>query len=187
MLRSVRMELLYYPDPKLRRIAGRVKSVNGEVHDLVRPMFDVMYGTRGIGLAAPQVGLDIRMIVANLTCDPERADREEVYLNPQVVEREGEVKEEEACLSLPGLYAELARPKRVTVRYMNLEGRMVTRTVEDLHARLFEHEIDHLDGILIVDRLSAADKAKWAPLLKELEADFKGGKKRRRAPAPSGL
>lgn len=179
------MELLYYPDPKLRVPARPVPSVgDARLAEQVQEMFRVLYETRGIGLAAPQVGLDLRLIVANLTGDPEQADREEVYVNPEILERSKEqIKEEEACLSLPGLFAELPRAKRVKVRYSGLDGRESIVQVEDLHARLFEHEIDHLDGILIVDRLTPADKARWAGLLKALEADFKANRRRRPAEA----
>lgn len=143
-------------------------------------MFQIMYKTRGIGLAAPQVGLDLRLIVANLTADPERPDCEEVYVNPEILDRFGEIREEEACLSLPGLFAVISRAAELSVRYEDLDGGVHTVKAKELHARLFEHEVDHLDGILILDRLTPADKSRWSSLLKQLEADYRENPKKRR-------
>jgi peptide deformylase len=181
------MELLYYPDPGLRQVAPPVRNVDDKLRETVRAMFEVMYQTRGIGLAAPQVGLKLRLIVANLTADPEQPDREEVYLNPEILDRKGEIREEEACLSLPGLFAVIPRAAELSVRYGDLEGGTRTVKATELHARLFEHEIDHLDGILIVDRLTPADRAKWSSLLKQLEADYLENPKRRYEVSEAGL
>jgi len=181
------MELLYYPDPRLRAVARPVKKAEGSLQDTVRSMFQTMYETRGIGLAAPQVGLGIRVIVANLTADPQRPNSEEVYINPEILERSGEIKEEEACLSLPGLFSIIPRSAEISVRFTDLEGKVRTVKAKELHARLFEHEIDHLDGILIIDRLTPAERSKWSPLLKELEADAKKKVRRPRQLSKAGL
>jgi peptide deformylase len=181
------MDLLYYPDPKLRERAEPVED-GEDLTEIIQEMFRVMYAARGIGLAAPQAGLGKRLIVANMAGNQEQADQEEVYINPEIVDRSKDVvKEEEACLSLPGLSAELSRPREVTVRYTDLKGRSVTRTVEGMQARLFLHEIDHLDGILLLDLLTPADKARWAPALREMELDFKAKKPRSYSPTRAGL
>jgi peptide deformylase len=174
------MELIYYPDPRLREISAPVDQVTDEIREIAREMFQVMYKTRGVGLAAPQVGLNIRLVVANMECDPERKDLEEVILNPRIVELRGSEKEREACLSLPGLWTELSRAMEVTVEYTDLEGRTVRKEAADYAARMFQHEVDHLEGILILDRMSRAERLKYAAELKELEQDFKKGVKRRR-------
>jgi peptide deformylase len=172
------MELVYYPDPRLRDASRPIAKVDDALRETVAEMFRIMYRARGIGLAGPQVGLSRRVVVANLSGDPEQKEAEQVFINPEIVERTGEKREEEGCLSLPGMAAMIVRAEKVVVRYSGLDGKPVERAAEALEAKLFQHEIDHLDGVLIVDKMTAADKKQWAPLLKELEQDFKtkGGK-----------
>ncbi len=179
------MELLYYPDPRLREPARPVEALDEDLLAALPRMFEIMYRSRGIGLAGPQVGLGRRIVVANLVSDPEKGDGERVYVNPEILERSGEKREEEGCLSLPGVYPVILRAERVVVRYRDLEGNEVRREAQGLEAKLFQHEVDHLDGILLVDKMTAADKKQWAPLLKELEEDFKKKKAPRRGRRPS--
>jgi peptide deformylase len=179
------LRLVYYPDPRLRQPAKPVSKADDDLLQAIPRMFEIMYRTRGIGLAGPQVGIGRRFVVANLTGDPEQKDAEQVFVNPEIVERSGEMKEEEGCLSLPGIYPVIRRDARVVVRYQALDGKKVERPVEGLEAKLFQHEIDHLDGILIVDKMSPADKKQWAALLKELEDDFASDRpKERKGRAP---
>ena len=166
------LELVYYPDPRLREVSKPVKALDDELRELVPLMFEIMYQARGIGLAGPQVGCLRRIIVANLLHDPRKKEGEQVFINPEIIEKDGEMREEEGCLSLPGMVAVLPRAEKVEVRYQDLEGKTVQRQVEALESKLFQHEIDHLDGILILDKMTAADKKQWAPLLKELEEEF---------------
>jgi peptide deformylase len=179
------MELVYYPDPRLREVSKRIGAIDEALREAVPVMFDIMYRARGIGLAGPQAGLGRRVIVANLSGDPEEKDKEQVFLNPEVLERQGEKREEEGCLSLPGMAPLITRAEKVRVRYKDLGGQVVERDVEGLEAKLFQHEIDHLDGILLVDKMTAADKRQWAPLLRELEEEYEAGlKKKPRGKAP---
>jgi peptide deformylase len=173
------MELVYYPDPRLRDKAKPVKKVDEALREAIPQMFKIMYRARGVGLAGPQAGLGLRVVVANLTGDAEKKDQEQVFLNPELQELAGEVKEEEGCLSLPGLAPLITRAQKVTARYTDLEGETRTCEAEGLAAKLFQHEIDHLDGVLIIDKMSPADRKQWAPLLKELEQDFKAKRKRK--------
>jgi peptide deformylase len=166
------LKLVYYPDPRLRRISDPVAKADADLKAALPRMFEIMYRARGIGLAGPQVALNRRFVVANLTGDPEKKDAEQVFINPEIVNRSGEMREEEGCLSLPGMYAMIVRADTLTVRYTDLEGKTVEREVQGLEAKLFQHEIDHLDGILILDKMTPADRKQWAPLLKELEEDF---------------
>ena len=170
------MKLVYYPDPRLRESAKKVGKADAALREAVPKMFEIMYQARGIGLAGPQVGLGRRIVVANLEADPEKKEGEQVFLDPEILDRAGEMKEEEGCLSLPGMVAQIKRSEKLTVRYRDLDGNEITREVEGLEAKLFQHEIDHLDGILIVDKMGPADKKQWAGLLKELEEDFGAGK-----------
>jgi peptide deformylase len=173
--------LVYYPDPRLREISRAVEKLDDALREAVPAMFEIMYRARGIGLAGPQAGIGRRLIVANLTGDAQKKESEQVFVNPQILERGGEMREEEGCLSLPGMYVVVPRAERVRVRYQDLEGGTVERDAERLEAKLFQHEIDHLDGILLVDKMSPADLKQWAPLLKELEEEHEA-----REPKPPG-
>lgn len=178
------MELVYYPDPRLRDVSKKIAAVDAEILQAVPLMFEIMYKARGIGLAGPQAGLGRRIVVANLTGDPKEKDAEQVFINPEIVGKEGDLREEEGCLSLPGMAAQVPRAEKVLVRYKDLQGKSIEREAEMLESRLFQHEIDHLDGILIIDKMTPADRKQWTPLLKELEEDFKANRKPvRRSPA----
>ncbi|HVR86261.1 MAG TPA: peptide deformylase, partial [Planctomycetota bacterium] len=142
------MELVYYPDPRLREMSKKIGPLDPEILESIPLMFEIMYKARGIGLAGPQAGLRRRVVVANLSGDPRKKDDEQVFINPEILGRAGELREEEGCLSLPGLAAQIPRAERVLVRYQDLKGRTIEREVEMLESRLFQHEIDHLDGIL---------------------------------------
>jgi peptide deformylase len=178
------MELVYYPDPRLRDVSKKIATVDQDLLDAVPQMFEIMYKARGIGLAGPQAGLGRRIVVANLTGDPKNKDGEQIFINPEIVDRSGELREEEGCLSLPGMAAQVLRAEKVLVRYKDLKGKVVEREAEMLESRLFQHEIDHLDGILIVDKMTPADRKQWTALIKELEEDFKANRKPKRRPPP---
>jgi peptide deformylase len=178
------MELVYYPDPRLRDVSKKIATVDQEILDAIPQMFEIMYKARGIGLAGPQAGLARRIVVANMAGDPKKKDGEQVFINPEIVDRSGELREEEGCLSLPGMAAQVLRAEKVLVRYKDLQGKVIEREAEMLESRLFQHEIDHLDGILIVDKMTPADRKQWAALVKELEEDFKANRKPKRRPPP---
>ncbi len=149
------LPILVVPDPILKARAKPVTEGDLErVRDLVPRMFQTMYRAPGIGLAAPQVGVGLRFAIVDLQPDDTRAPI--VLINPEVVNRSEELAtREEGCLSLPGQYADVTRPARVMVRYMDVEGAKRQIEAEGLLAACLQHEIDHLDGILFVDHLSA--------------------------------
>lgn len=178
------LPVVYYPDPRLRETAKPIPSVTAEIRDLVPRMFEAMYQSRGIGLAGPQIGYGHRIVVAGMPGPEGASPKEEVYLNPVIRKRSGKVREEEGCLSLPGLVANVERAEKVTVEYRTLDWEERRVEVDGLHAKLFQHEIDHLDGILVIDRMTPAERKQWAPLLRELEEDF-AAKRRRNRPAES--
>lgn len=134
-------------DPILRRKSRAVDKFDDKLKDLVDDMIETMYQADGIGLAAPQVGVLKRIIVIDLYDD----QGARVYINPEIIEQSGEQFEVEGCLSLPGLNGRVHRPKQVTVRYQDILGNEQTATGQDLLARAFCHEIDHLNGILFTD------------------------------------
>jgi peptide deformylase len=142
-----------FGDPVLRRPAADVTDIDGTVADLVDTMFRTMYDAPGIGLAAPQVGVQRRFFVYDIN----DGTGPSVLINPRIVEATGEWEYEEGCLSLPGLAFELVRPKIVTVEALDLDGNPVTIEGDELLGRLFQHEIDHLDGVLMFDRIEDPD------------------------------
>ena len=146
-------------DPILRQATTPVATVTDELRQLVNDMFATMYHARGIGLAAPQVGRTERLTVIDVD------DQPLVLLNPQVVSGSGRAKAEEGCLSIPDIYADVERPREVTVRAQDLDGKTFEIEATDLLARCMQHEIDHLDGKLFIDYLSVLKRAaaltKW--------------------------
>jgi peptide deformylase len=142
-----------YGDPVLHAPAARVERIDDEVRALFDDMIATMYAAPGIGLAAPQVGVPLRVIVIDLTVgeDPSQVIK---LVNPELLEREGEQKHEEGCLSVPGFAGSPVRPARVVVRGTDPDGRERVYTATELLARAFCHELDHLDGLVFVDRLS---------------------------------
>jgi peptide deformylase len=137
----------------LHAASSPVPTIDGSIHALVRDMVETMYAAPGIGLAAPQIGVPLRVIVIDLSVgeDPKQLIK---LVNPEFVEREGEQRHDEGCLSVPGYGGSPVRPARVTVKGLDLDGQERVYTATELLARAFCHEIDHIDGLLFVDRLS---------------------------------
>jgi peptide deformylase len=147
--------ILQYPDPVLRRAATAVRNIGADVAQLVADMAETMYAAPGVGLAAPQVGVGQRVIVLDVRDEEEEPGvRLLKLINPEIAEREGELVWEEGCLSVPDLTAPVRRARRVLVRAWTVEEREVEIEAEELLAVALQHEIDHLDGKLFLDRLS---------------------------------
>jgi len=166
-------QIRVFGDPVLKRPAAPVTDVDGALAKLVDAMYETMYEAPGVGLAAPQVGVQRRFFVYDVNDD----SGPHVLLNPQVVEQTGEWVYEEGCLSLPGLAFEIVRPKVVTVQGQDLDGNDVTIEGDELLGRVFLHEIDHLDGVLMLDRL---DKDMRKVAMRELREQGMG------VPTPGG-
>jgi peptide deformylase len=149
------LPILVVPDPILKARARQVATADMEkARTLVPRMFATMYAAPGIGLAAPQVGVALRIAVIDLMANDKSAPY--VLINPEVIARSDELAtREEGCLSLPGQYADVTRPARVTIRYLDIEGAKRQIDAEGLLSACMQHEIDHLDGVLFVDHLSA--------------------------------
>ena len=141
-----------FGDPVLKRPAAPVVEFDGALAKLVDAMYETMYEAPGVGLAAPQVGVQRRFFVYDV------GDGPHVLANPSVVETEGEWVYEEGCLSLPGLAFDIVRPKVVTVTGLDLDGNEITVVGDELLGRLLLHEVDHLDGVLMLERLEADDR-----------------------------
>jgi len=148
-------EVLQFPDPRLKRVSAKVERVTDEIRDLAQDMCEVMYDEPGIGLAAPQVGEAIRLIVVDTEWTEEGNDRQPtMLLNPELSEPEGRLTWNEGCLSVPDFTADVERAAAITVRGTTLDGEPFEERCEGLRAVCFQHEVDHLDGVLFIDRIS---------------------------------
>jgi peptide deformylase len=163
-----------WPDDVLRRKAAPVEDFGADLQRLVDDMLETMYAAPGVGLAAPQVGVSRRLFVIDTSSDTE-PDQVVVLANPEIVESEDQVEFEEGCLSVPDYSAKVKRARRVAVRGHNRHGQPIEVLGEDLLARALQHEIDHLDGVLFIDRLSPfrreVAKKKLKKALAELEEE----------------
>jgi peptide deformylase len=159
--------IVHYPAAVLREQARFVERSGEELRPLVERMVEVMVEEGGIGLAAPQVGVSLRVIVVSLTGEPGDAKG---YVNPELSEFEGVSELEEGCLSVPGVWAKLRRPARCRVRAEDLEGNVVEMELEGMNARVFQHEVDHLNGVLFIDRLGSVAKLGVRRRLRQLES-----------------
>lgn len=163
-------KIIEYPEPLLRLKAREVASFNDELKELIVDMAETMYDAPGIGLAAPQVAESIRLIVVDTTVPD--GDREYLCLiNPEIVAREGHQLDEEGCLSVPELIAQVKRSKKITVAYQDEDGNPRQLTTEDRFAVVLQHEIDHLDGILFIDHLSPLKRSLYKKKRKKMLAE----------------
>jgi peptide deformylase len=140
-------------DDVLRKVAKEVTDFDESLNSLAHEMMDIMHDSEGIGLAAPQVGISKRLIVVDIS-GVNKNFGPMIFVNPVILEAKGEIKMEEGCLSVPGVREDILRPQKVMIRYQTLSGEEKTEEYDDLMARVIQHEIDHLNGILFVDYLS---------------------------------
>lgn len=145
------LTILHYPDERLHRVAVPVREITPELRQLVADMAETMYAAPGIGLAATQVDVHQRIVVIDTS---ETKDQLRVFINPEIVVREGACESEEGCLSVPGIYEQVERAERVTVRALDLDGKAFELAAEGLLGVCIQHEIDHLDGKVFVEYLS---------------------------------
>ncbi len=170
-------EVLKFPDKRLKEISSPIEKITDEIRELARDMSDVMYDEPGIGLAAPQIGETIRMIVVDTEWTAEDAERNPlVLINPEIIERSGKLPWTEGCLSVPDFEAEVERSESVVLRATNLEDEQVVIEASQLQAVCFQHEVDHLDGVLFIDRISRLKRNLYVQkrkkqLRRELEDD----------------
>jgi len=164
------LRILIYPDPRLRQACKPVERFDDELTHLIARMFELMRAEEGIGLAAPQVGVASRLFVCNVTGDPKD---DMVFVNPRLDALEGQIEAEEGCLSIPEVRGVIRRAARCRIFAQDAAGRPLERTGEELSARCWQHECDHLDGRLIIDRMSDADQIANRKPLRELESRYK--------------
>jgi peptide deformylase len=146
-------DIVKYGHPVLHAASAPVGEIDGQIRSLVDDMVATMYAAPGIGLAAPQIGVPLRIVVIDVSVGATKGQLI-TLVNPEFVEKEGEQRQDEGCLSIPGYGGSPVRPARVTVKGLDLDGKERVYTATELLARAFCHEIDHIDGLLFVDRLS---------------------------------
>ena len=161
------LDILKYPNKKLRTVAKEVEAVNGDIKKLVKDMFETMYAAPGIGLAATQVNFHQRIIVIDVSDD---CDQPLCLINPEIIEKSGEIEYEEGCLSVPNYYENVKRANEIKVRALNEKGVLFEIEANEMLAVCIQHEMDHLMGILFVDHLS---KLKQKRLKKKAEKQSK--------------
>ncbi|MFQ5732461.1 MAG: peptide deformylase [Planctomycetaceae bacterium] len=167
------MEIVPFPHPALRWKSKPVREINAQLRATIREMFDLMYEARGVGLAANQVALPLRLFVMNPTGDAEEPDAELVFINPEITQRKGSAEGEEGCLSFPELYGQVRRAEEIAVEAFDVRGHAFTLSLDELKARVVQHENDHLDGVLFPDRMTDTARLELAPQLEEFEAAFR--------------
>ncbi len=165
------MEIIFYPHPTLRHESKPVKRVDRELKLIVAGMFELMYSARGIGLAANQVDLPLQLFVINLAGEQGKGE-EMVFINPVLSRPKGNDDSEEGCLSIPGINVNVSRPAHIHVSAYDLSGNELDFTASGLLARAIQHECDHLNGVLFIDRISETDRKQIEFDLEDFELDF---------------
>ncbi|WP_373033264.1 peptide deformylase [Sulfurovum sp.] len=170
-------EIVVYPDKRLKLISKEVESFNGSLHDLLDDMYETMRASNGVGLAAIQVGVDLRALIINIPLEDKDAGHDQPkentleMINPVIIEKDGNEKFQEGCLSIPGIYEEVERAKHVKVEYFDRDGNNHTIEDDNFLAIAIQHEMDHLDGKVFIEKLSYMKRKKfekeWKRRLKE--------------------
>mgnify|MGYP001828762442 FL=1 len=160
-------EIVVYPDKRLKLVSKEVESFNGALHDLLDDMYDTMIARNGVGLAAIQVGVDLRALIINIPLEDEESSQDQPkentleMINPVIIEKDGKEKFQEGCLSVPGFYEEVERAKHVKVEYFDRDGKKHVIEDDDFLAIAIQHEMDHLDGKVFIEKLSIMKRKKF--------------------------
>ena len=170
-----------FGDPVLRRVAEDVTDIDGKLAKLAADMLETMYNEPGLGLAAPQVGVQRRFFVYDI------GDGPRALINPVITESRGEWEYDEGCLSVPGLSWDIVRPKEIHLVGHDLEGNEVSIEADELLSRLFQHELDHLDGVMLIDRLDPDTRKEAMKTVRELFVDLDPAAKASKPRSPGGL
>lgn len=163
------LSIIQYPHPTLRHVSKPLKRVDAELRQIIAQMFDLMYQHEGVGLAANQVDLPYRLFVMNPEGDPDKKEIERVYINPVLSGGKGSAVRDEGCLSIPDIRADVTRNATIRIQAFDLAGNEIDELLEDFPARIVQHETDHLDGVLFIDRLSPTQIAELRDELEDFE------------------
>ena len=165
------LRIVYYPHPTLSFEAKPVIKVDAQLRKMIDEMFELMYEFRGVGLAATQVDLPVRLFVVNES-GQKGSGEEQVFINPVLSQPKGSDEAEEGCLSLPGVYATVRRPKQIHIQAYDLKGMEINQTVDGFLARVMQHEYDHLNGIMFIDRIPESDRLEIEEKIDEVAVQF---------------
>ena len=163
------LEIVKYPSPILKRGGKTVAAFDAGLARVAEQMYEAMYEFDGVGLAAPQVALDLKLLVLNPAGSVKQRDQELALVNPRIVTRKHLEFGEEGCLSFPGIYGEIERHRDVQIEYQDLRGERQELSASGVLARILQHEIDHLEGVLFIERMSPAERIRVRARLLELE------------------
>src|SRR5688572_5017957 len=163
------LKIILYPDPRLKKISQPVTAFDERLRLLANRMFELMREAKGVGLAAPQVGENVRLFVMNATQEP---GDDRVYVNPVLSDFDGEEEQEEGCLSLPGIHVNVSRGKQVKMEARNLDGQPIEEVATGFVARVWQHEFDHLNGTMLTDRMGPVAKMTHRKVLSELKEQY---------------
>jgi peptide deformylase len=180
------LRVIQYPHPTLRRVSKPLKRVDAELREMVQRMFELMYEHRGVGLAANQVDLPYRLFITNPSGDPKSGD-ERVFINPVLRHPRGLVEAEEGCLSIPEVYAPVKRAETIDIDAYDINGQPVRLELDGLLARVVQHETDHIDGKLFIDRVSTTAALDIRESLREFEDEFLAGRERGHIPSDAEI
>jgi peptide deformylase len=163
------LKIILYPDPRLKKMSAPVTAFDERLRLLAARMFELMRDAKGVGLAAPQVGENIRMFVMNATQEP---DNDRVYVNPVLSDPDGEEEQEEGCLSLPGIHVNVARSTQLRMQAQDLDGNPIDEVATGFIARVWQHEFDHLNGTMLTDRMGPVARMTHRRVLSELKEQY---------------
>jgi peptide deformylase len=181
------MKIVRYPHPSLRHVARPLTAIDEKIRTQAQEMIALMIEHKGLALAATQVELPFRMIVMNVQAEGIEREEEGVYFNPVILERKGTIEGDEGCLSFPELFQKIRRAKTVRVQAYDLRGELIDRVVNDLESRVWQHEIDHLDGILFIDKMGPIAKLSSRSTLKNFEREYRKAQERGEIPPESDI
>ncbi|SCQ16068.1 peptide deformylase, putative [Plasmodium ovale] len=168
------IKIVMYPNHVLRKKSEDVVTFDDDLRNLVRNMFNIMYASKGIGLSAPQVNISKRIIVWNALYEKRKEENERVFINPSIVESSLiKTKAIEGCLSFPNVEGKIERPSIVSISYYDLNGNKHLKILKGIHSRIFQHEFDHLNGVLFIDRMSQTEKHKIRAKFNELIRQYR--------------
>jgi len=167
------LKLILYPDPRLKKMSEPVTRFDEPLRDLIVNLFRLMRDHKGVGLAAPQVGINLRLFVMNPSGE---AGDDRVYINPVLSDADGSDEAEEGCLSLPDIHVKVIRSKTVRMQAQDLVGNPIDESASGFVTRVWQHEFDHLNGILLTDRMGPVAKMQNRKKLRDLEDRYRGGK-----------
>lgn len=176
------MKIVHYPHPALTHATKPLTSIDKQVNLHIGQMIDTMYEAKGLGLAANQVALPFQILVMNVTGDPAQKEHEHIYINPVIVEKKGVQEGDEGCLSFPDLFQKVRRAKTVKVQAYNVKGEPVEVVANDLAARCWQHELDHLNGIVFISKMGPLARLAARGAVKEFERKFREAQKKGEIP-----